>query len=135
MIIVDQLPKILGIHFTKGSFLHNVQAIVRGARGMCRWPPLVVGVLTIVGLAAIEKFRPRWPAPLIVVARCNCRRRLARLAAQWRGTGRHDSRRDCPLSACPIWLSRMQLWPARARHRAHELHGNRSGRPRVRAQR
>src|SRR5678816_2689887 len=26
VIIIDQLPKILGIHFTKGTFLHNVQS-------------------------------------------------------------------------------------------------------------
>ena len=30
VIIVDQIPKILGIHFTKGSFLHNVTSIVLG---------------------------------------------------------------------------------------------------------
>ena len=30
VIVVDQLPKILGIDFTKGSFLHNVQAIGLG---------------------------------------------------------------------------------------------------------
>lgn len=67
VIVIDQLPKVLGIHFTKGSFLHNVQAIGAGLADVSL-PPLVVGVLTILGLAAIEKLRPQWPAPLIVVA-------------------------------------------------------------------
>src|SRR4029453_1242196 len=30
VIVVDQIPKLLGIHFAKGSFLHNVLAIAQG---------------------------------------------------------------------------------------------------------
>jgi len=67
VIIVDQLPKILGIHFTKGSFLHNVQAIALGLPHVSM-PTLAVGIATIVGLVVIERFRPGWPAPLIAVA-------------------------------------------------------------------
>ncbi len=67
VIIVDQIPKILGIHFTKGSFLHNVHAIGLGLSHTSS-ATLAVGVLTIVGLAAIERFRRTWPAPLIVIA-------------------------------------------------------------------
>jgi high affinity sulfate transporter 1 len=67
VIVIDQLPKILGIHFTKGSVFHNLQQI--GANlSHVSIPTLVLGVLTIAGLCAIEKFRPRWPAPLIAVA-------------------------------------------------------------------
>ena len=29
---------------------------------------MTLGVLTIAGLAAIERFRPKWPAPLVAVA-------------------------------------------------------------------
>jgi high affinity sulfate transporter 1 len=67
VIILDQLPKILGIHFAKGSFLHNVQAIGMGLSHVSL-PTLAVGLATIAGLVAIERFRPRWPAPLIAVA-------------------------------------------------------------------
>jgi sulfate permease, SulP family len=67
VIILDQLPKILGIHFTKGSFLHNVQAIGLGLPHVSI-PTLAVGIATIVGLVVIERFRPSWPAPLIAVA-------------------------------------------------------------------
>ena len=30
VIVLDQLPKILGIHFPRGSFFQNMMAIVRG---------------------------------------------------------------------------------------------------------
>lgn len=67
VIIVDQLPKILGIHFTKGTFLENVVSTGLGI-GHLSWPTLSVGIGTIVALTAVEHFRPRWPAPLIAVA-------------------------------------------------------------------
>jgi SulP family sulfate permease len=67
VIVVDQLPKVLGIHFTKGPFLHNVASIVQGLPGLSI-PTLAMSVFTIAGLAVIEKLRPRWPAPLIIVA-------------------------------------------------------------------
>lgn len=67
VIIVDQLPKILGVHFAKGGFLHNVVEIVRGL-GHVSWPTLAVGLATMGVLVAIEHWRPRWPAPLIALA-------------------------------------------------------------------
>src|SRR5499427_3353011 len=67
VIIVDQLPKILGIHFDKGPFLHNVLSILQGLSHIAV-PTFVLGALTIAGLAALEKFRPHWPAPLVAVA-------------------------------------------------------------------
>jgi sulfate permease, SulP family len=67
VIIVDQIPKVLGVHFTKGSFVQNLLAIVRELPHVSP-ATLAVGAATIVGLLAIEKWRPRWPAPLIVIA-------------------------------------------------------------------
>jgi high affinity sulfate transporter 1 len=67
VIIVDQLPKVLGMHFTKGSFLDNVGSIFTNLSHM-ELATLTVGVLTILGLVVIEKLRPRWPAPLVVIA-------------------------------------------------------------------
>jgi sulfate permease, SulP family len=67
VIIVDQLPKILGVHFEKGSFLHNVEAIGLNLPHTSR-ATLATGVLTIAGLVVIEKLRPRWPAPLMIIA-------------------------------------------------------------------
>lgn len=67
VIIVDQLPKVLGIHFTKSSFVHNLLSIVRELPHVAL-ATLAMGVFTIAGLAIVEKLRPRWPAPLIVLA-------------------------------------------------------------------
>jgi high affinity sulfate transporter 1 len=67
VIIVDQVPKILGIHFAKGSFIHNLQAIGLGL-AHTSIPTLMLGLGAIAAFAAFKKFRPQWPAPLIVVA-------------------------------------------------------------------
>jgi high affinity sulfate transporter 1 len=67
VIIIDQFPKILGIHFAKGSLLHNLQEIATGL-GHVSWATLAVGVLTIAIIGGIEKFRHGWPAPLIAIA-------------------------------------------------------------------
>lgn len=66
VIIIDQIPKILGIHFPKGTFLENVAAIGHGIPGLSAMT-LGVGIGTMVALTVFEKFRPRWPAPLIAV--------------------------------------------------------------------
>jgi high affinity sulfate transporter 1 len=66
VIVIDQLPKILGLHFPKGGFLHNLQSIVQGLPESSVLT-LVAGVLTIAALSIIEWLRPRWPAPLIVL--------------------------------------------------------------------
>jgi MFS superfamily sulfate permease-like transporter len=36
VIIVDQLPKLLGVHFAKGTFVHNVIEVARGRRSAKR---------------------------------------------------------------------------------------------------
>ena len=45
VIVLDQVPKLLGIHFHKGSFLHNLLAIVQGM--LTGWLP---GYLLLTGL-------------------------------------------------------------------------------------
>ncbi len=67
VIVLDQVPKILGIHFPRGSFFHNAMAIVRGAPESSL-TTLAVGVVIILLLVGIERFFPRVPAPLIAVA-------------------------------------------------------------------
>jgi len=67
VILVDQVPKLLGIQFHKGSFLHNVLAIVEGLPGVSL-NTLAVGLATMALLIGIERLRPRGPAPLIAVA-------------------------------------------------------------------
>ena len=67
VIVVDQLPKLLGVHFPKGSFLHNIGATL-AAIPHASLPTVAVGVGTIVLLVTAERFLPRAPAPLIAVA-------------------------------------------------------------------
>ena len=67
VIVVDQVPKLLGLHLEKGSFGHNLLAIVRGLPGLSV-ATLLVGAVTIGILVALERFAPRAPAPLLAVA-------------------------------------------------------------------
>ena len=66
VIVLDQLPKLLGVHIQKGNFLQNLSATV-AAIPEASVPTLVVGVLTILLLIAFEHWFPRAPAPLIAV--------------------------------------------------------------------
>jgi high affinity sulfate transporter 1 len=67
VIVVDQLPKILGIHFPKGGFFQNIIAMIGAVPGTSL-ATLCVGVVMIAILLGIERFRPHAPAPLIAVA-------------------------------------------------------------------
>src|SRR6516225_1302153 len=66
VIVFDQLPKLLGIHIAKGSFIHNLAAIWAGLPRISA-ATLAVGTLTIGMLVALERRWPRVPAPLIAV--------------------------------------------------------------------
>jgi SulP family sulfate permease len=66
LIVIDQIPKLLGIHFSKGPFLPNVISIAEGLPGLS-WTTLAVGLSTIAILLGIERLLPRGPAPLIAV--------------------------------------------------------------------
>ena len=67
VIVLDQIPKLLNIHFAKGGFMHNLIAIIE-ALPHASLPTIAVGVIMIVLLVGLEHFFPRAPAPLIVVA-------------------------------------------------------------------
>jgi high affinity sulfate transporter 1 len=67
VIVLDQIPKILGIHFAKGSFAQNLLAMIHGIPHTSL-TTLAVGVLIIVLLIVMERFMPRAPAPLLAVA-------------------------------------------------------------------
>jgi sulfate permease, SulP family len=67
VIVLDQLPKILGLHFARGTFLQNLFATIRDLPHTSL-ATLVVGLSMIVLLVAMEHFTPKAPAPLIAVA-------------------------------------------------------------------
>jgi sulfate permease, SulP family len=59
VIVLDQLPKILGIHFPRGSFFHNIMAIVRGIPETSL-TTLAVGIAMIILLGGSnDSFRER----------------------------------------------------------------------------
>jgi len=66
VIVFDQIPKILGIHFGKTTFVKNLIAIVRNIPET-KAAPLIVGICIIAVLIAIKRFVPKAPAPLIAV--------------------------------------------------------------------
>ena len=109
VIIVDQFPKLLGIHFEKGKLLHNLQEIWLGLSHLSV-ATLAVGIGTIVGLMALEHFRPRWPAPLIAVG-------AAIAGAGWFGWQSYGIElvgaipAGLPAFAVPEFGLAQQLWP------------------------
>jgi high affinity sulfate transporter 1 len=67
VIVVDQVPKLLGIHFVKGSFMHNIFCVL-GNAPEAHLPTLVLAVIMLAVLFGMERFLPRSPAPLVAVA-------------------------------------------------------------------
>ncbi|WP_296701852.1 SulP family inorganic anion transporter [Thiocapsa sp. UBA6158] len=66
VIVLDQVPKLLGIHFDKGGFLQNLVALVQHLPETSL-VTLAVGVAMLVILVGMERFVPRAPAPLVAV--------------------------------------------------------------------
>jgi high affinity sulfate transporter 1 len=67
VIVVDQIPKLLGIHIDKAGFLRDCWSIIEH---LPQSSLLTLGMSAgiIVLLFALERFTPRAPAPLIAVA-------------------------------------------------------------------
>jgi len=67
VIVQDQIPKLLGIHFHKGSVFHNIVEIIQGIPS-ASVATVAVAVATFGILLVLEHLLPRVPAPLIAVA-------------------------------------------------------------------
>ncbi len=67
VIVLDQVPKLLGFHITRGSFGQNLLATVMHVPSTSL-PTLAVAVAMIAILLGLERFFPRLPAPLLAVA-------------------------------------------------------------------
>ncbi|MBK7137291.1 MAG: SulP family inorganic anion transporter [Rhodocyclales bacterium] len=67
VIVVDQLPKLLGIHIHKEGFFRDVASIVAHAPELS-WPTLGVALGTLAVIALAQRFLPKSPAPLLAVA-------------------------------------------------------------------
>ncbi len=133
VIVVDQVPKLLGVHFPKGAFVHNLLAIVQ-AIPHTSIPTLIVGIVMIVLLVGIEHFLPRAPAPLIVVAGGIAGASLLGLQAHGvEVVGQIPQ--GLPSLISPGLLTRRKALARGRGHRADELHRDGCGRARLRNER
>jgi len=67
VIVVDQLPKLFGFHIDKTGFFRDLFAI-GGHLPHTSLITLTIGLISLVLLIGLERFLPRAPAPLVVVA-------------------------------------------------------------------
>jgi len=67
VIVVDQLPKMLGIHIEKAGFFRDLLQVAQELPHTSI-ATLVLAVLLLVLIFGFERFAPRAPAPLIAVA-------------------------------------------------------------------
>jgi high affinity sulfate transporter 1 len=66
VIVVDQLPKLLGIHIQKEGFFRDISSIVEHLPELS--PATVVVAVSMVALILLlERFVPRAPAPLVAI--------------------------------------------------------------------
>jgi high affinity sulfate transporter 1 len=67
VIVVDQLPKLLGIHFEKSGFFRNVASIFTHLPELS-WPTFGVAAGTLAVIWVAKTLLPKSPAPLLAVA-------------------------------------------------------------------
>lgn len=67
VIILDQVPKLLGFHIPRGRFFQNVLATLAHVP-QTSLTTLAVAVAMVVILVGLERFAPKLPAPLVAVA-------------------------------------------------------------------
>jgi high affinity sulfate transporter 1 len=65
-IVVDQIPKLLGIHFAKGHFGHNIISIVDHLP-QASVPTIWVALAMLALQLGLQRFLPRVPASLVTV--------------------------------------------------------------------
>jgi high affinity sulfate transporter 1 len=110
VIVLDQLPKLLGTHIDKGGFLHNLLATVQSI-GHASLPTVAVGVFMVVLLVGMKRFTPRLPAPLIAVA-------LGIIAMSLFGLESFGVSAvglvpiGLPAPTLPVWSMAETLWPS-----------------------
>jgi high affinity sulfate transporter 1 len=67
VIVVDQVPKLLGIHIHKEGFFRDVGSIFAQVSELS-WPTLAVALGTLAVIFLAKRFLPKSPAPLLAVA-------------------------------------------------------------------
>jgi len=109
VIVLDQVPKILGIHFARGTFVQNLLATLHGVP-KTSLATLAVGIAMIVLLVAFERLAPQAPAPLIAVAAGIAGAYFLNLHAQGVELVGHIPQ-GLPSFTAPVFSLAVQLWP------------------------
>jgi high affinity sulfate transporter 1 len=66
VIVLDQLPKLLGIHITKQGFFRDLVSVVQHIPGTSAMT-FAVAVATLLVLVGFKRLLPRIPAPLVAI--------------------------------------------------------------------
>ena len=112
VIVVDQIPKLFGIHFEKAGFFHNVLAIVDHLP-QTSTATLLLSVAVLGLISGMERFLPRAPVPLIAVGFAIAASAFLDLHAHGVATvGTVPS--GLPSLVSPQWNLVVELWPAAA---------------------
>jgi sulfate permease, SulP family len=109
VIVLDQLPKIFGIHFAKSGFFRNQISLIHHLPSTSI-VTLAVGVAAILILVGIEHFAPRLPAPLFAVGLSIAAAYLLPLQAHGVELVGHIPR-GLPSLTLPDLSLAAQLWP------------------------
>jgi high affinity sulfate transporter 1 len=109
VIVVDQIPKMLGVHFDKGPFFHNLLSTVQHIPELSI-PTLALALAMLALLFGLERFAPRAPAPLLAVAVGIAASAFLSLESMGVGiVGNIPS--GLPAFALPEFSLLQQLWP------------------------
>jgi len=65
-IVVDQIPKLLGVHFAKGPFLHNIVSLAERLP-QASVPTMLIALVMLALQLGLQRFVPRVPASLVTV--------------------------------------------------------------------
>jgi high affinity sulfate transporter 1 len=109
-IVVDQVPKLLGVHFPKGHFFHNLVSIVDHLP-QASGPTILLALAMLALQLGLQRFLPRVPASLVTVATgiaVSGLAGLSRFGIELVG----DVKGGLPSFALPDLALLHQLWPA-----------------------
>ena len=110
VIVLDQVPKLLGVHITKAGFFRDIAAIVKHLPETSL-PTLLLAVAMLGLMLGLEHFAPKVPAPLVTVA-------IGIALSAWAGLDKAGIslvgavQGGLPTFALPNLSLVAQLWPA-----------------------
>ena len=127
VIVLDQIPKLLGTHITKQGFFPDLLSVAQHVPETSLLT-LAVAVATLVILVAMERLWPHSPAPLAAVGARDRGGMVPRPRSARRLDRRPHSAGTRRRSRCPISSLAVQLAAGGGGDRADELHrDDRSG--------